>query len=138
MRHPFPSESAARLRVEKLYLIHMNNIRLKLHAEAFFLMSDESEIRSMKCTNILTGLVDEPTSLMLWIVCRFVNLQTVSQCIYDAVKILDSSCENFLLLTTDAAPYMITAGKILYFVFRHAPCHVHRTALTQCSYENKG
>ena len=106
-------------------------IKRKMTNEYIFLVVDESEINGIKYLNILIGILKEPinTYLIKCIVLnKSPNAQTIVHKIDDTLKEFGVERENFCLLLSDAARYMISAAnslKILYPNLFQVTCNAH-------------
>ena len=126
-----PSETACRMRVPALGENQKSEIRTSMNGEQIFLIADESTISGDRYFNILVGSVNNPskTFLMECIVLQnSVTGEVVCQLIDDAIRYLGTPRGNFLLLLSDAASYMISAGSVLKNMYPnlfHVTCIAH-------------
>ena len=131
MNHPLPSETTCRLHVSALAENDLDRIKQLLNGVPFFLIIDESEISGDKYLNTVVGSASEPSRTYLLdctVLPGNVSHQTIIHAIDDAVKLLGADRSNFVLLLTDAAPYMIAATSILKQMFPrlfHVTCVAH-------------
>lgn len=137
-KRSIPSETHLRnVCVPKLYESLMDSIRQKLRNRYLWVAIDETVDSSKRCiVNIVVGIldVDENISKQKFLlasrICDRVNSSVIA-CLYqDAVNELgkDFKRGQFLLLLSDAAPYMVKAGKaILEFnpKITHVTCAAH-------------
>ena len=77
---------------------------------------DEADISGPKYVNTLVGVVEQPETTYL-LHCKILdaspNQQTVIHAVDDAVRTLQTDRVNFVLLPTDAAKCMTTAGRVV-------------------------
>lgn len=126
-----PSESTCRSRIPLLVSTEVTRIKNLIQGENIFLVIDESELCGKKYFNTLIGLLKEPNKTYL-IDCRVcdgsIDQRFVIHTIDDKVRDLEINRKEFSLLLTDAAPYMLAAGKILkefYPNLFHVTCVAH-------------
>ena len=83
---------------------------------------DETEIIGCKYVNILVGLITRPEKTLLF-ECRPIsssaNSNIILQVVDDAIKLLNIARVNFNLLLSDAASYMVSAGRTLHQLYPH-------------------
>jgi len=95
------------------------------------LVVDESIIQGRRILCIQIGCIDEPSKTYLLECVQLpsaVNAQMVCQAVDDALRYLETPREKFLLLLSDAAPYMIACGttlKSMYSSLFHVTCVSH-------------
>lgn len=131
LKHPLPSESAARCRVDRLAEKELQHKKDIVDGKDIFLVVDESEVRDQRYINILFGATDCPHQTYL-ILCKPLNVppnsDIVCQCVDDVIRQLDCPREKFILMQSDAARYMTAAArtlKSLYPKMRHVTCAAH-------------
>ena len=129
--NPLPSESKCRQTIETITQLDIEKLHLKFEGQKIFIVTDESDIRGQKFVNTLIGLINEPEKTFL-IDCRAIyqnpNAQLIVTIIDDVLKENKIERQNFLLLISDAAKYMVNAGetlKILYPNMFHITCFAH-------------
>lgn len=137
-KRSIPSETHLRTAcVPKLYEDLVESIRQKLRNRYLWIAIDETVDSSKRCiVNIVVGILDVDESiskqkfLLASRICDQVNSSVIS-CLYqEAVDELGKEFKKgqILLLLSDAAPYMVKAGKaILEFnpQITHVTCAVH-------------
>lgn len=127
---PVPSETSARTYLDKISDLKLQEIICKLSDKKIFIIIDETEIKNNKLINVLAGDLKEP-NISYFIETREeikVTAQTITHIIDDIIKKLKINRENFLLLLSDAARYMSSAGKtlkVLYPSLQHVTCLLH-------------
>ena len=131
MKHPLPSESAARSRVQKLADLELCKIKTAIEGKDVFIMIDESEIRDQKLMNVLCGSTDSPERVFL-VCCKPLltpaDTNSVCQCVDDVMRQLDCPKERFILMQSDAARYMTSAAGMLQIIYpkmHHVTCAAH-------------
>ena len=129
--HPLPSESTCRQKVPDVALIMLTKTQDLVKDQQIFIQYDEAEISNSKFTNILIGKIDQPDKSYL-IDTIFLNTNIDSSIVVrhidDLLKKIGIQRENFVLLISDAAKYMVTAGKTLKILFPnlfHVTCIAH-------------
>ena len=125
-----PSESACREHVMLLADAEPSRIKQILKDKKVFMVVDESEVNKMKFLNVLVGDTEFPekTYLVDCSIIENVNQTTVSSKIDDCLRILEIPRENFVLLISDAASYMVACSavlKVLYPNMFHLTCLAH-------------
>lgn len=105
-------------------------------------MVDESEVLGATFVNVLVGSLDNPHITYLWR-CEHIesaiNAQLIIHQVDDAVKDLGVARQDFSLLVSDAARYMVCAAqalKQLYPTLFHVPCVAH--LLHNCAMKIRG
>lgn len=119
---PLPSDQTCRLQLENLYAEEMNRIKDFIRNEPMFLMIDETQISGRRFVNIIVGKLEFPDKTLLFDCSPQsgpVNAESILRNIDDAIVSLGVSRLNFNLLLTDAASYMVSAGKILHSLYPH-------------------
>jgi len=131
MGYKLPSESLCRSRVTSIADKDLLRIKELLLGKQVFLVIDESEFYGKKYINVLVGNVKDPVKTYL-IVCKTcdtsVNQAYIAQTVDDTLRFLNTRREDFLLLLSDAAKYMLSAGKTLkklYSLLSHVTCVAH-------------
>lgn len=129
--HPLPSDQTCRNQLPDLVSIKMDRVKNILKGKYFFMVIDESEICGAKYLNILAGILEQPAQTYL-VEClplnASVNAQTILHAVEDTINFLECKCQDFCLLLSDAAPYMISAGKTLHLLYPnvfHVTCTAH-------------
>lgn len=131
MKTPLPSESAARSRVEKISDECIEHVKEKLKGVDVFIVVDESEIRDVSFVNILVGRIDDPQTTYLIMTKDLEhapNKNIICQVVEDALHLMEVPRERFLLLISDAAPYMHAAKNVLVSFYPnmfHITCAAH-------------
>jgi hypothetical protein len=126
-----PAESSCRQYVPKLANLEKERLRNYVAHENAFLVVDESDINGQKYVNVLVGVLKTPDKTFLHSVVHLggnINNQRVCQIVDDTLRDLSIERNNFLLLITDAARYMMLAGRILkslYSKLFHVTCVAH-------------
>lgn len=129
--HPLPSESACRNKVDAMAAGEINRMVDMLHNSPFFIVIDESNVRGTNYLHILVGKLEEPAKTYLFDCLPLVSTPdagTIVRSLDDVIQKLDARREHFLLLLSDAASYMKSAGrtlKILYTNLFHVTCTAH-------------
>jgi hypothetical protein len=104
---------------------------IEVNDAGFFLVFDECSLNDTSYVCILVGTVDKPMSTYLYstkVLDSSLSSEKASQLIDDVVREFKIPRTKFLLLLTDAAPYMIRAGKLLvpfYNNMVHVTCIFH-------------
>lgn len=131
MNRPLPSVSKCRSMVEFICKNVLQEINRKLRNKKIFMIIDESDINNQKYVNTLIGDISNP-SLCYLVDCRPLNnspnANIIAQIADDNLRNMNTSRSDFLLLISDAAPYMLKAGetiKVLYSNLFHITCLAH-------------
>jgi hypothetical protein len=126
-----PSVSTARRTVKSLATKHFENLKKFFIGKQVFLIVDETEIKDKKYFNILCGSIEDTTDIKI-IECIQVdgniNSLKTETFILDALERYNIKTENFMLLISDAASYMVLAGKRFKqsnSIFYHVTCMAH-------------
>ncbi|XP_029655439.1 uncharacterized protein LOC115229178 [Octopus sinensis] len=95
-----------------------------------FLVIDETQHSLKKYVNIIAGKIDNPTNIYLidCICVEIADASSVCQTIDDCLRNYQIERKNFVLLLTDAAPYMMSAAtsiRIFYPNMIHLTCFAH-------------
>ena len=128
---PLPCETSCRKKVEENAKDDENRLRDILKDEPIFLIVDESENKGKKYLNILGGILNEPNKVYMleWKKLeKSPERSLVSQGVDDCVRKIGILRQNFNLLLSDAAAYMLKTGKILkqlYPQLLHVQCLSH-------------
>lgn len=137
-----PSATSCRNVVDQLSQEAFDEVRKKLSNKKIFLMVDESEVSGAKFVNVLVGSLDNPHITYLWR-CEHmesaINAQLIIHQVDDAVKDLGVARQDFSLLVSDAARYMVCAAqtlKQLYPTLFHVTCVAH--LLHNCAMKIRG
>ena len=136
-----PSETSIRSKVDIKYEIFIQKIKTIMKDCRFFLQVDESQINNKKYVNILIGDINIPKNIYLIEskeIISSVNSQTITICIDDIIKEFELKRENFYLILSDSARYMMKSVrnlKILYPNLMHVTCFAH--ALHNCVFKIK-
>lgn len=126
-----PSESTCRKKVSDLADKEKDRVKDIVRNKQIFLEIDESEVSGTKYVNVLIGTLDNPTKVYMCSCTALtgnVNAQVIIHIIDDTIRYLNTDRENFCLLISDAAPYMISAAKTLkelYTQLFHVTCIAH-------------
>ena len=129
--HPLPSESCCRQKVNELYEQEKKRIKDIISGNPFFLVVDESDISNTKYLNILVGKLSDPTNTYLLTseaLDGAPNSDTVLRLVDDAIISLQCTRDQFCLLLTDAAKYMVAVAnnlRNLYPMLFHVTCLAH-------------
>jgi hypothetical protein len=116
MNFPLPSERNARRQVEVESEKILNQIYAIISGKKIFLVLDESQIRSVKYFNIMVGLIENPKTIYCLNSVSLdgnVNSLFVVQSIVQTANKFHISFANIAMIISDAASYMIKAGKEL-------------------------
>lgn len=131
MKHPLPSETTCRRNVDIIYSDIILKIKSIISKKKIFLVFDETTIRCKYYSNILVGLVENPSVTYL-INCqvheRPLTANIVTIAIDEIIKEYEINRNDFLLLLSDAARYMTAAGatlKVIYPNLFHVLCVSH-------------
>lgn len=145
MNRPLPSQTNARGYVQSISNNIIHRCIQHLSGAKCFLVIDETEIDGSKFVNTLVGSISEPNITYL-VDCQLIdsspNTTLICQIIDDNIQRMKIQRPTFLLLISDAAPYMIAAGKALEVFYPrliHVTCisHLlHNCALRIKSYYN--
>ncbi len=114
--HPIPSETTCRNAMEQIYTDKYNSIKNLLENKKVFLIIDETSHLDKKYFNILIGDIEMPTKTFLietFIVKNSLNAKEVVEYVNTSLKNFAVKIENFILLVSDAARYMVKAGEII-------------------------
>ena len=131
MGHTSPPESSCRHYVPKLAKLEKEKLKNYVANENVFLIVDESDIHGQKYVNVLVGVLKIPDKSFFHSVVPLdgnINNQRVCQIVDDTLRDLAIERSNFLLLITDAARYMMLAGRVLkslYSKLFHITCVAH-------------
>ena len=116
MHHPLPAESTCRDQVGRIKDDLIEKIKSKIWEKKIFVVYDETSTANRYYANILVGQIEEPSVTYL-AQCNVhdkpLNANTVSIEIDEFLKNFEVNRNNFLLLISDAARYMTSAGSIL-------------------------
>ena len=107
----------------------------------FIVIDDEDEVDKTKFINVIVGDIDVPEKMYLIECCvtETVNQSIICMKVDDILRKLDIARENFLLLLSDAASYMMActaALKVLYPRLFHVTCLAHM--LHNCAKKVRG
>ncbi len=100
-------------------------------SQLLFMIVDESEVSGAKYMNILVGTLQDPQKtymLECLPLAASADAQAVLHAVHDAISSLGCPHEDFCLLITDAATYMISAAKTLHLLYPrlfHITCLAH-------------
>ena len=139
-----PCESTCRSKVQEVSQQIKDKIYLKISQTDtnVFVVIDETTIKDTSYVAALIGLIEQPKTTY-FACCRViestVNAQIICQIVDDVLKIYNVERNRFLLLLTDAAPYMVKAGRKLKFFYprlSHVLCISH--LLHNCCLRIKG
>ena len=125
-----PSESYARTLIQKFCPETLTKIFSLLSKKKIFLIIDETQIDRKKFVHVLAGTIDNPEQIFL-VEHKFVetaNSQTICGIIHDVLNSIGCKRENFTMLISDAAPYMIASAKVLEVMYPKmifTTCFVH-------------
>lgn len=117
-----PSESSIRSQVPTLFNKMMDNIRVALKDQFLWVAIDETTDHNRKCVvNIIVGVLsqDKEDAKKKFLIktenCDVVNNSVIVRLFQRAMIDLDKDFDfdRVLLLLSDAAPYMVCAGKFL-------------------------
>lgn len=137
MGHEIPSETTCRRRVDEIASQTVKKIKSKIAKSKIFLIADESDIDGKKFMNIMIGSLNRPEEVFLAdciLLPKSSDSNTVASLLDDFLKNFGILKENFALLISDAAPYMVSAArglKIFYPQAFHITCTAH--LLHNCS-----
>ena len=130
MGYETPSESKARHEVKKIAEKQRTNIKNKLLNKPIFLIVDETQNNNIKYVHVLAGNLEEPNTSYL-VKCKQVdnsNSSTITHIIDDVIKFYEINRDNFVLLISDSARYMVScynALSIFYPNLIHITCLLH-------------
>lgn len=131
MNHPLPSESTCRNNVEKIHNKIINQVKNIIKNKKIFIIFDETTIGKNSYSHTLIGTVNNASQTYL-VECeplhQSLNAAKVCQMIDSTIKFFEIKRENFCLLLSDAARYMVSAGeslKIFYPDLFHVTCIAH-------------
>ena len=117
--------------IDDMVKLEVNRVRNILSDKVIFMVIDEADVSGCKYMNTMVGDKDQPEATYL-LHCKILdalpNQQTVIHAVDDAIRTLDTDRENFVLLLTDAARYMTTAGRFVkqtYPRLFHITCVAH-------------
>ena len=129
--NPLPSEFVCRNIVKSIGESIESKIIQVLKEDNIFMVVDEAEINGKKIAHVLIGTIENPAEAFL-IECIIIgsspNASMVCQIIDDVFKKTSIDRKRFILRLSDAAPYMISAGKTLKNLFPrlfHVTCLSH-------------
>lgn len=129
--HPLPSESTCRQKVPQVAADILTKIQGIIEGKQIFIQYDETDILKSKYSNILVGTLDEPGKSYLVdtiFLDKNIDASTVVRHIDDVVRKFNIERQNFVLLLSDAARYMVSAGNTLKVLFPnlfHVTCTAH-------------
>ena len=128
---PLSSESKCRSTVGTIYQDESSYFKRYIRGKKVFLVTDESDIRGQKFVNTLIGLIDEPENTYL-VDCQPIHESPTAQMMVaqvdDVLKENGVHRNDFLLLISDAARYMVKAGETLKMIYPncfHITCFAH-------------
>ena len=131
MNHPLPSESTCRNSVEKIHDKMINQIKSIIQNKQIFIVFDETTLGKDSYAHTLIGTIDSPSKSYL-VECESLseslNAAKVCQLVDSTIKKFDIKRENFCLFLSDAARYMVSAGKNLKMFYPelfHVTCTAH-------------
>lgn len=131
MGYSCPSMSSCRLHIPQLFDEERRRVKDYVSNQQIFLIADESDIKGQKYFNILVGKLEAPTvSYMIDCVhlTESINSKIVCRLVDDVIQFLGTQRSDFVLLLSDAARYMTSAGltlKILFPQLFHVTCVAH-------------
>ena len=126
-----PSETTARRNVEDIATSKIQKIAEKIKDKQYFLIIDESQIHQQCYLNCLIGTIENPNISYLIEVLALnthANSQIIQQFIFDIIQKFNLLRNNFYLLISDAASYMVSSTtnlKSLYPNMFHITCISH-------------
>ena len=125
-----PSETTARRQIEFLSSETLGNIKKNLRDTEIYAIIDEAQINYIKYINILFGKISNPNTSYLVATIPIQNLSSekIIHCLGNVLKKNDKNRENFLLLLTDSASYMVSSTKtlkVMYPNLSHVFCLLH-------------
>ena len=132
--HPLPSETTCRGKVDEIAKDVRCKIREVIEDEettGIFVVFDETNIRSNSYASVLLGTVDQPETTYLAhteILENPINAQKAGTIIDNVLRSYKLPTQKVLLLISDAAKYMIKAGKnlnLFYTRMTHITCISH-------------
>jgi hypothetical protein len=135
--HPIPDESTLRKTyVNICYQKAMNEIKEKIGKNFIYIVVDETtDTRGLYIANLLVGVMNKNFSGKPYLLAskqlEKTNNETITRFINDSLKLLWTDVgmeQRVLLLLTDAASYMVKAGKslkIFYTNMIHVTCTAH-------------
>ena len=131
MGRAVPSETSCRRIVPDLVTREKEKVKEYVSEKEIFLIVDESDVEGRKIMNILVGTLDTPSKTFM-IGCLAlegnINSQVVGCAIDDVIRFLAVNRQDFVLLLSDAARYMVLAGtylKNMYPKLFHVTCIAH-------------
>lgn len=116
MNHPLPSESTCRSYIDKINAELFDKIAQTVQNQKIFLLFDETSVNGTIYGHILLGTMENPVQTYLArssIFPKSLSASDVAIAIDEVLKDYKISRENFILLVSDAARYMVLAGKNL-------------------------
>lgn len=128
---PIPSETQARRLLNKLAYEEIITLTRYFTNTEIFLIVDESEIKKTKYVNVLAGKISNPGIIkILGVIPLEVNLSSnvVNEIIYSTLEKFIIRPNNFTLLISDAASYMVKSAshfKCSNEKFIHVECLAH-------------
>lgn len=145
MRHPsmraflekytestIPSESSLRRNcVPALFEELKDSIKEKIKDQFLWVSIDETIDSSKRCVvNMVAGILSEESEKFLLAsdFLSVVNASSIVQFYQDTLDLYEVKKTNVLIFTSDAAPYMVCAGKLLVAIYPktiHVTCIVH-------------
>jgi len=131
MKHPIPSESTLRRSINNVYLENVQNLKSLFERKPIFVIVDETRKDNIRYANVLMGTLEVPEkAYMVDCVEIIVSLNAIYICnlVKDCLLKMEIEELNFSLLISDAARYMISAGKMLkseYSNLFHVTCVAH-------------
>lgn len=131
-----PDESTLRKNyVQEIYQETMDQIRSKLNDKMLWISADETtDSCGRYIANLVMGTLDVEPSPSYLVACRELdktNHSTIARFVNDSLKNLfpdSSAAEKVLIFLSDAAPYMLKAGRALetfYPNMIHVTCFAH-------------
>lgn len=131
MGYPLPSEKTCRGLVDEIYDEEMAKIKGLCVEEKIFLVVDESVVSDNMVVNVLIGLCKKPSKtycVECVVLNESANSTKITNIIDKIIRDLEIKKENFVLLISDSAKYMIKSGQILKVFYEnlfHVTCLAH-------------
>ena len=129
---PAPSETTLRRYLVKCAEDDLQETKSKCEGNSVYLVVDETtDIKNRKVVNVLVaplGVVNEKPRLVKTKIVEHCNADVIVNLILDTLDLIGVHRSNFIVLISDSAPYMLSAGRRLAGIapqLLHSTCWAH-------------